>query len=126
MSFKLNPSNSLNPKLCYDLWVGKLLGKRRYSIYEIPEILESEYNVRNVLSGKKVTPQGVWRAACMYMLENVSQTRTDTVSLYAQTGRIFDEVEFSKEMVRKAQQHLSRKRYFQWIIAHPEMKQYEK
>lgn len=124
MSFKLQPKNILDPKLCYDLWVGKVPGQGRISIYRIPKYL-AEQGIVNSVKGRNVTPQGVWRAACLYMLENPHIAKADTVSLFQQHGQVFDETEFGKEIINKARQHLSRKKYRLFLMKHPEYKQYE-
>lgn len=123
MSFKINPPIQLDRKLCYDLWVARE-GGQRLSIYQIPKELRSR-GIINTNTGKSVTAQGVWRAACLYMLEHPHIAKTDTVSYYSQIGRIFSEEEFGKELLNKARQFLSKRKYRQWLLKYPEYKQYE-
>lgn len=122
MSFKISSKNILDPKLCYTMWA-----KERISIYKIPKLL-SEQGIVNSAKGRNVTPQGVWRAACLYMLESPSEAKADTVSLFSQHGQVWDDAaerDFHVELLAKARQLLSRKKYKSFIQTHPEFKQYE-
>lgn len=117
MSFRISSTTLLDPKTCYELWA-----KKRISIYKIPELLAKQ-GVVNPSSGKNVTPQGVWRAACLYMLEYPEIAKSDTVSIFSQRGQVWDdgvEREFRAELVAKAQQHLSKTKYKQFLLSHPE------
>ena len=123
MSFKINPKRILDRQLCYRLWA-----KEGKSIYEIPKILRNEMGITNP-NGKTISPQGVWRAASLYMLQNLEEVKSDTVSKLSQEGRVFDreaEEELYRELVAKEKQHLSKKLYREWIIKHPGLKTYEK
>lgn len=122
MSFKLSSKTILDQKLCYDLWA-----KQRISIYRIPKIL-AEQGIVNSAKSRNVTPQGVWRAACLYMLEHPEIAKADTVSLFSQHGQVWDEKaerDFHVELLAKARQFLSRKRYKLFLKRFPEFKQYE-
>lgn len=121
MSFKLSTKRILDRELCYRLWA-----KEGKSIYDIPKILR-EMGVLNP-SGKSITAQGVWRAASLYMIQHIDEAKTDTVSKLSQEGRVFDheaEEEFYRELTAKAKQHLSKKRYREWIMRNPKFKSYE-
>lgn len=122
MSFRLDSKNFLDPKTCYEMWA-----KQRISIYKSAKLL-SERGIINPRTGKAPTPQGVWRAACLYMLEHPEVAKSDTVSLFAQHGQIWDnkaEEDFARELISKARQFLSRTKYRQFLQKYPEFKQYE-
>lgn len=120
MSFRLSSKVILDRELCYSLWA-----KKRLSIYKIPKILADEHGIVNQEKGRNVTPQGVWRAANLYILDHPDIAKADTVSIFSQHGKILDEVEWGKEMVGRARQFLSRSSYRKFLIEHPEYKQYE-
>lgn len=119
MSFKLNTKTILDRALCYELWA-----KKRISIYKIPAILAEEYGITNTVLGRKVTAQGVWRAACLHMLDQPDQAKSDTVALFQQHGRVLNEDEWGKEIIGKAQQFLSRGAYRKFLKDHPEYFKY--
>ena len=107
MSFKISGKQILDPKLCYEMWA-----KQRISIYRIPKLL-AEQGIINSAKGTNVSPQGVWRAACLYMLDHPHVAKSDTVSLFQQHGQVFDENaerDFALEILAKARQFLSRQK----------------
>lgn len=127
MSFKISSKQILDPKTCYEMWVHGVDGRGRVSIYKIPKLL-AEQGIVNSAKSRNVTPQGVWRAACLYMLEHPEIAKADTVSLFAQHGKVFDaeaEKDFYVELLSKARQFLSRTKYKQFLQKYPEFKQYE-
>lgn len=119
MSFRLGSKKFLDRAICYELWA-----KRRISIYKIPAILAEEYGITNTALGRKVTAQGVWRAACLHILDHPDQAKSDTVSLFQQHGKVLDEDEWGKEIIGKAQQFLSRGTYKKFLKDHPEYQKY--
>ena len=122
MSMRLRPNVLLEPKVCYELWVGK--NGTRESIYTIPHIL-AQQGIVNKTTGKPVTPQGVWRAASLYILEHPNEAKSDTVSILSQHGEVLDEMVWGVEMIAKARQLLSRGKYRIFLAKYPEYKQYE-
>ena len=122
MSFRLDSKNFLDPKTCYEMWA-----KQRISIYNSAKILAGR-GVVNPKTGKPPTPQGVWRAASLYILEHPETAKADTVSLFSQHGQVWDEQaerDFALELISKARQFLSRTKYKQFIQKNPGLKQYE-
>ena len=119
MSFRISAVSFLDRKKCYEMWV-----QQRISIYNISKLLAKE-GIVNPKTGKNVTPQGIWRAANLYILEFPNIAKSDTVSLFSQHGRILDEGEWGKEMIGRARQFLSRSSYRKFLIEYPEYKQYE-
>jgi len=119
MSFKISGKKFLDGETCYDLWA-----RQRISIYKIPKVL-SERGIINQENGKMVTPQGVWRSANLYALEHMEIAKSDTVSLFSQFGIILEEDEFYQEMLNKARQFYSKKKYRQFLAQNPNMRKYE-
>lgn len=119
MSFRLSSTSFLDRRRCYDMWV-----HQRVSIYNISKIFAKE-GIVNPKTGKKVTPQGIWRSANLYILDFPDQAKSDTVSLFSQFGKILNENEWGKEMIGRARQFLSRSSYRKFLQDHPEYKQYE-
>ncbi len=123
-SLRLSSKKILDRKLCYELWVGKHSEYGRLSIYKIPRIL-AEMGVVNQEKGRNVTPQGVWRAANLYILEFPEIAKKDTVSIFSQFGKILDDDEWGKEMIGRARQFLSRSSYRNFLKDNPEYVKYE-
>lgn len=118
MTFKLTTRRLLPREKCYEYWA-----KQRKSIYEIPHILADEFGIVND-QGKPFTPQAVWRAASLYMLDNIATTRNDTVSVMIQQGEEFNEEKFAKEMLSKARQFYTRKGYREFLLKNVDIARY--
>lgn len=127
VSFKISGKKRLDPKKCYEMWVRGMDNRGRVSIYRIPKLMAEQGEI-NPDTGRPFTPQGIWGAANRYILENPHIAKADTVSLFAQHGQIFDaeaEADFGRDMIGRARQFLSRTKYRQFLMKHPEFKQYE-
>lgn len=115
---RLNKS-FLDPKQCYELWI-----KQRISIYKIPEKLTNS-GVINPYTGQPPTPQAIWRAAWLYILEHPETSKRDAVSILGQYGQILNEEEWNQELLNKARQFLNKKAYNRYLIKYPHLKKYE-
>ena len=119
MSFKIQAAPLLDRETCYNMWV-----KERLSIYKIPKILASRHGIVHPKTGKPVTSQGVWRAANLHMLDNPEMAKNDTVSLFAQYGKVLNQDEWGVEMINRAQRFLSKKVYSAWLLKNKEYYKY--
>ena len=119
MPVSLQQRKVLDYKRCYEL-----RSKERVSIYNIPEILARE-GIVNSRKGKNLTPQAVWRASWIYALENIAEAKKDDEAHFRQYGVVFDESAWYKEMIGKAQQLFSRRKFHQYMNSHSYLKAYE-
>ena len=118
MSFKFTSNKVLDRETCYKMWIVD-----RMSLYQIPKVL-AEQGVVNATTGKPVTHQGVWRAANLFILDNPERAKNDTVSLFSQYGRILEDEEWGKEMIKRAQYFLTQKQYSAWLLKNKEYHKY--
>jgi hypothetical protein len=118
MSFRISSNKVLDREECYNLWIHD-----RISVYRIPKIL-ADKGIVNPKTGKPVTHQAVWRSANLHILDFPEVAKNDTVSLFAQHGKILEDEEWGREMINRARYFLGKRQYSQWLSKNEEYRKY--
>jgi hypothetical protein len=75
----------IDPELCFKVWA------ETGSLYNVGEVLMTKHHLFNVKSGKPYSIQGIWRAAGMYVIENLPEARKIFTDVWRANGIIIDD-----------------------------------
>lgn len=102
---------TLDGKLCFDLWI------ETGSVAKVCNIL-LERGIVNPISGKKVTPMGVWGSAWTYILENLVEARRGVESVWKANGELLTDKDWFTLVVGKARYIYGKKKFEKFMKQH--------